>query len=298
MREMLGPLVWAIRGFYLLSGIAILTVRSTPSLRDRFLAYGARDHASDDARTRDTKKPPLGIQLLDFVASLKVPHSWFTHFYVVSVVSSLCCMYTFGDRRTEAVLEIPSFCSALMLLQGCRRLLECVVLTRPGQSRMWIGHYAIGFAFYVVTNIAIWAEHLGSANTTLHGHEGYWQSLWAPRVLTCTLLFVYASYKQHSYHGYLARLKKYTLPDVEAFRSIVAPHYTAECGIYLALAVLGAPQGHGRTSFVNWTLFCALIFVAVNLGVTADGTRSWMMDKFPERKEDIRRRWRMIPGLW
>ncbi|EXJ94982.1 hypothetical protein A1O1_00100 [Capronia coronata CBS 617.96] len=298
---MLEPLVWAIRGFYLLSCVAILAVRLIPSLRDRFLAYGARDPASTAARRPDPTKTVLGAQLLDFAASLKVPHSWFTHFYVVSVLSSLCCMVALSDRSPAAVFEVPRFCSALMLFQGGRRLLECAFVSRPGNSRMWIGHYAIGLAFYMATNIAIWAEHLAlssKADTRMHGHGTLSQSLWTPRVVTCTLLFFYASYKQHRYHRYLAQLRKYTLPDVDAFHFIVAPHYTAECGIYLALAVLDAPRDHGQGRPVNWTLVCALIFVMVNLGITADGTQTWMMDKFPDRKEDVRRRWKMIPGLW
>ncbi|KAL2431557.1 hypothetical protein ABEF95_011442 [Exophiala dermatitidis] len=179
---------------------------------------------------------------------------------------------------------------------------------------MWIGHYAIGLAFYVVTNVAIWTEHIDSGTGT---HVDVAQQkaargsgtgttqrvlrLLTPRFLLCTLLFFYASYKQHYYHSYLATLKKYTLPNGAAFRLIVAPHYTAECAIYLALAVLDvAPQTQkqAQTSPISWTLFCALVFVAVNLGVTADGTSTWMIHKFPEKEQEIRRRWRMLPGIW
>lgn len=316
---LLSPLitVWAIRGFYLVSCIIILTVRLTPALRDRFLAYGARDdrHASNNGgskRQSAKKTTSLATQLLDLAASLRVPHSWFTHFYVMSVLSSLCCiyMYTYKSPALPGLdTKMPRFCSGLMLVQGGRRLLECLLLTRPGtSSRMWIGHYAIGLAFYLVTNVAIWTEHFAAQDAdteTLRGQQSFsptfMQKLQTPRALAGTLLFCSASYKQHTYHRYLAQLKKYTLPDTEAFRSIVAPHYTAECGIYLALAVLDAPREHtttGQLRLANWTLVCALLFVMVNLGVTADGTKAWMMGKFPGRKADVQRRWRMLPGLW
>ncbi|KAL2431565.1 hypothetical protein ABEF95_011532 [Exophiala dermatitidis] len=327
-------LIWTIRAFYLLSSSIILTVRLIGPLRERFLAYGARENNNLTINKNDTNTTPTPLtsstitQCLDWAARLKVPHSWFSHFYIVSVVSSLFCLsfylyrypvFSSGAAATTDPI-IPTFCTILMLIQGCRRWLEChgvfVFLTAPqqqqkqqptkgsrSQSKMWIGHYAIGLAFYVVTNVAIWAEYMG-----VHvGHDvdvAHWQTgrgLLTPRVLICTLLFLYASYKQHYYHSYLAGLKKYTLPVGPAFRLIVAPHYTAECAIYLALAVLDvAPQTQKQTeiSSINWTLFCALVFVAVNLGVTADGTRTWMMYKFPEKKQEIQRRWRILPGIW
>jgi 3-oxo-5-alpha-steroid 4-dehydrogenase 3 len=69
----------------------------------------------------------------------------------------------------------------------------------------------------------------------------------------------------------------------------------AECGIYLSLVLLQAPDEQGRS---NWSLLCALVFVIVNLGVTADETKKWMMAKFPERRKEIEMRWRMIALLW
>ena len=102
---------------------------------------------------------------------------------------------------------------------------------------MWIGHFLLGIVFYLVTNYAIWIEHFHllvrmdqPSNLLFLVHRG-------PNLVEAFAFFgfVYASVKQHSYHLYLSNLVKYTLPDEGAFRYTVAPHYTAECAIYLCL---------------------------------------------------------------
>jgi 3-oxo-5-alpha-steroid 4-dehydrogenase 3 len=161
---------------------------------------------------------------------------------------------------------------------------------------MWIGHYLIGLAFYFFTNIAIFVEDIHR----LLDHSSFvslffsTRRAYSLRHLIAVPIFFIAAYKQHRYHAYLALLEKYTLPDRHAFRYIVAPHYTAECLIYLSLAVLGARPGN----MVNGTIFCAFVFVVVNLSVTADGTKRWMLQKFPDRQDDVRKRWRVLPMLF
>ncbi|OQU96597.1 hypothetical protein CLAIMM_02655 [Cladophialophora immunda] len=316
---MLPLAIRAIKAFYLLSSLAILAVRLIPALGGRFLAYGARagDHARSKERNKSTKQdePSIGGHFLDCVATLTVPHAWFTHFYVLSVTCSLACLFTFhhyaGTIEGQA-MDIPLFCSMLMLLQGCRRLVECLVLAQQSNSRMWIGHYAIGMAFYMVTNMAIWVEHLDvnhSQAQTTSPDRNQGSILWTAKTLAWTFLFFWASDRQNLYHRYLSNLKKYTLPEKYAFRWVVAPHYTAECLIYLSLSFLDAPppQDHHQRRddnqkpailSVNWTLFCALVFVTVNLGVTADGTKKWLRAKFPDKAWEIIKRWRMIPFVY
>lgn len=105
-------------------------------------------------------------------------------------------------------------------------------------------------------------------------------------------LFVYGWVMQHRCHKQLADLKKYSLPEAGLFRGLVCPHYTCECLMYLALAVVGAPAGQ----WCNRTLLSVLVFVAVNLGVTAYGTRSWYIEKFGPEK--VVRKWIMIPFVY
>lgn len=126
------------------------------------------------------------------------------------------------------------------------------------------------------------------------------------RTIVSVLLFILASGFQHDCHAYLASLKSspqtkdgqqkqkpdYQLPTHPAFNGLVAPHYTAECVIYVALTILAAPQG----AWLNWTLATALIFVVVNLGVTADVTKGWYQRRFG--KGAVSHKARMVPRVW
>lgn len=47
---------------------------------------------------------------------------------------------------------------------------------------------------------------------------------------------------------------------------------------------------------MNWTLVCGMVFVGVNLGVTAEGTREWYLRRFGV--EGVRGRWRMVPFIF
>lgn len=105
-------------------------------------------------------------------------------------------------------------------------------------------------------------------------------------------IFILASGVQHDCHVYLASLKKYTLPDHQLFRAIICPHYTAECLIYLAIAIVAAPPGQ----LLNGTVLSGMGFVVSNLGVTADSTRRWYAEKFGAQK--IEGRWRMLPYVY
>jgi 3-oxo-5-alpha-steroid 4-dehydrogenase 3 len=126
-------------------------------------------------------------------------------------------------------------------------------------------------------------------------------------------IFMLASGLQNDVHTYLASLKTsssttttssssspsspsakshYVLPTHASFHLSLTPHYLAECIIYLSLSILAAPPG----KLVNGSIFCALIFTVVNLGVTADGTREWYRKRFGAEK--IGDAARMIPGVW
>ncbi|KAK4996194.1 hypothetical protein LTR66_004139 [Elasticomyces elasticus] len=179
-----------------------------------------------------------------------------------------------------------------MLAQGSRRLYECIVLSKPSSSQMWVGHWLLGILFYLAINIATFMEGIPTLQqeppTISH------LRIVAPtfRTIACVPIFLMASGTQYDCHVYLASLKKYTLPQHPAFQSIVCPHYLAECVIYLALALIAAPQGH----WINGTIFSALCFVVVNLGVTAKGTKEWEAEKFG--LGNVKGKWRMVPFLW
>jgi 3-oxo-5-alpha-steroid 4-dehydrogenase 3 len=100
------------------------------------------------------------------------------------------------------------------------------------------------------------------------------------------------SVQQHKAHRHLASLKKYTLPHAGWFKHLVCAHYTAECLVYLGIAVGAAPDGWT----LNGTLAAALLFVAVNLGTTGVGTKRWYADRFGA--DAVSRKRIMVPGIF
>ena len=145
-------------------------------------------------------------------------------------------------------------------------------------------------AYLIIANM----RHLLGTLTSEDLTPSHFQLSKAPtlRTMICLPLFLFASGLQHDCHEYLFSLKRYSLPNHPLFRLVVCPHYTAECVIYLSLALLAAPSGR----WINRTLFCALVFVVVNLGVTASITRRWYARRFGE--DAVRMRWRMIPWIY
>ncbi|KAK5102558.1 hypothetical protein LTR70_000416 [Exophiala xenobiotica] len=308
-------IVWSIRAFYIFASYAILIVRFIPDLRSRFLNYGAR---ADSAARYDIKDSVLPrwfrIQfdpVLDWLADITVPHSWFRHFYICS---SLCSAYWlfahlnlahYFPSAFELSLTNPweyrtMWARLLLQLQGLRRLYECVHVAKPSRSRMWVGHYVIGIAFYVVTDVAIWIEPALEAKMSSPpvGIRGITPLviLDAARVTACILIFFYSSYKQYQVHAYLAGLKEYRVPDHPIFEdtNLVCPHYGYEVNIYVALTMLTARD----TRILNTTMLCATSFVVINLGVTADMTKKWQMQKFPKQRPEIAKRRRMLGSIW
>jgi 3-oxo-5-alpha-steroid 4-dehydrogenase 3 len=106
------------------------------------------------------------------------------------------------------------------------------------------------------------------------------------------VIFFFAWFTQYNCHRYLASLKKYSLPEGGLFNYLICPHYTCECLLYLSLAIIAAPEG----KLYNRTLTCAMVFILVNLGVTANGTKAWYSKRFGQIK--VRGRWKMIPLVY
>jgi len=175
----------------------VLLVNSIPPLRSRFLVYGPRAAptcvkestsapTAQESRTTPRDKDPANggnpvSRLLDGVASIQVPHSWFTHFYLVSVASSVfwaaqillqgrvldtvlvwqrdaSTEKTEGLSRRGMTLDQITVVWVLMTMQGVRRLYESTVLIKPSQSKMFFLHWVLGIGFYAVMGIAIWVE--------------------------------------------------------------------------------------------------------------------------------------------
>jgi 3-oxo-5-alpha-steroid 4-dehydrogenase 3 len=119
-------------------------------------------------------------------------------------------------------------------------------------------------------------------------------TLATPRTTLGLALHVAGHVQQHRAHAHLAGLRKYTLPHAGWFARVVCAHYSAECLVYLGLAVVAAPPTGALA--VNGTLAAAAAFVAVNLGVTGKGTMAWYREKFGE--DAVRGKWIMVPGVY
>lgn len=111
-----------------------------------------------------------------------MPHSYFTQFYIASVLSSVFWgiqLFSRGDifqaiasrvseehRLDSMSLSQVMICWLLLAMQGSRRLWECVIFSKPSTSKMWFVHWLLGLGFYLAAAVAIWIE--GSGMDTLY----------------------------------------------------------------------------------------------------------------------------------
>lgn len=279
--------------------------------------YGSRGITP---RTSTAKNSRTWLEnLFESIAAIQVPHTWFTHYYVVSVASSIFWahqIYTQGpalkyliahsNTSHEGMTSNQVFLAWLfMAIQGSRRLYESITLTKPSQSKMWVGLWLIGVAYYVFMGLSVWIEGIGKDNGSLFLHKADIPgalshehvakvdfSKPSAKTVAAVPIFLLASSIQHDCHKHLASLKKYTLPQHHFFRYIICPHYTSECLIYVAIAIVAAPKGY----CLNKNVLAGLGFVVSNLGVTADATRKWYVEKFGAEK--LAGRWRMVPYVY
>lgn len=148
-----------------------------PGLRGRFLAYGPRASSAslsaerEKAGREEPDRAPFAI-LLNRLAEITVPHSWFTSFYAVSVGCSLfwasqvltggpayrLVVHLTGDRNASMTFQQVLVAYAMLLVQGSRRLYECLAFSKPSSSQMWFGHWLLGLLFYIGTSMAVWVE--------------------------------------------------------------------------------------------------------------------------------------------
>ncbi|KAK1059209.1 hypothetical protein LTR74_012790 [Friedmanniomyces endolithicus] len=331
-----------LRSGYLAASALVLLVALIPPFRTRFLAYGARTSPFNGSSSAKKEKAGVAkpqnkstlIAILDRLADLTVPHSWFTSFYVVCVGWSLVwafqlltqgplfrlvAAYATADCGATMTARQVAVAWAMLLVQGSRRLYESLEFAKPSKSKMWFVHWMLGIGFYTGTGMAVWVEGIPAVQAHTFSLDDIAVTGPDLRTFASVLLFILASGIQHDCHAYLAALKSkpapqpsmtavqnsgkvedeshisggYKLPDHPAFAYLIAPHYTAECLIYLSLTMVAAPQGG---AWVDLTLACALVFVVVNLGATADVTREWYRGSFGE--EAVKGKWRLVPFGW
>jgi 3-oxo-5-alpha-steroid 4-dehydrogenase 3 len=326
------PAQWC-QAFFILAAGVVLAVAAMPSDAKALLVdYGARKSPAAPAEPADqsSRKSQDRGWLLPFIATItswtQVPHAWFGAFYVVSLTCSVFWLAQYlGDgavlrwiASNQASARQPSATSGqvalgwlMMFLQAARRVFEHATIIKPSKSTMWVVHWLLGLFFYLFISVAVWVEGSGMSSAA-DGNNGETELLTAAqgavlddpavrhtddaqsllKMAVALPAFLFAWVNQYRCHKHLAGLKKYSLPDGGMFRHYICPHYTCECLLYLSMAVATAPRG----SWCNRTLLCAVAFVAVNLGVTASGTRKWYAEKFGVGP--VAGKWNMIPFLF
>ncbi|KAK7417492.1 hypothetical protein QQZ08_011609 [Neonectria magnoliae] len=299
----LSPAQWC-QTFFLLSAGLIVVIQTLPKdVRSAVMDYGAR-RPQDGGQ--QTEKPRAAWGFLTKLTDVgQVPHSWFIHFYIVSISASafwawqffqrgglMADMVKLQDRAGEPSMELGKVYLAcvLMALQGLRRFYESLFVSKPGSSPMWVVHWALGLVYYSTMSVSVWIE--GSSAILESWESPHQGPRYVQKMSSAMALYFFACLKQNECHRYLASLKKYTLPTEGWFRFLICPHYTCECLIYVAIAWGSAPMGQ----LFNKTVLCGLLFVAVNLGATALGTKKWYVEKFGADK--VAEKWIMIPFIF
>jgi 3-oxo-5-alpha-steroid 4-dehydrogenase 3 / polyprenol reductase len=160
--------IFIVRAYFLATSVVVLGVRFIPSFRV-FIPYGKT--RSDRSKSTST---------LQFLSNITVPKSWFWHYYLLSVSLSVFWGIQFFECNTGGSCMLPWLTKldgtcllawGLMCIQGCRRLYETLYVQRLSEAKMWIGHYAIGCAFYLMMSVAVFAE-TGRPDGTLFMDEG------------------------------------------------------------------------------------------------------------------------------
>jgi 3-oxo-5-alpha-steroid 4-dehydrogenase 3 len=174
---------------FALAAAGVLAVAATPpSARGLLTQYGARQ--STGRRDGDGKggnpETDAFTSLISWVTSVgKLPHSWFIHFYILSVASSIFWAVQYISNgsilrfiaeyqvaRSSASMTINQVILAwfLMGMQGARRLYECLFVLRPSASEMWIVHWLVGIAYYLGINASVWIEGSSKNQTAYRFH--------------------------------------------------------------------------------------------------------------------------------
>jgi 3-oxo-5-alpha-steroid 4-dehydrogenase 3 len=317
------------RLFYLGAVLAVVATASFPRTRALLVHYGKL--LSNNSAEAETSRG-----FLDSLLNFRVPKRWFWQFYAFGLAWFGCWTWELalfhngkdppllrfllqndlkrlhsdvglsndsGQRQSAAAALLTS---GLLTIQMARRLAESFYVTKPSDALMHAGHYLVGFVFYGFTGIAAWIESSIALVRCLDRQEGAtctWSNftdlLQSKQVTFGIGLFVYASIQQFRAHRVLGSLRTtpqsadskitYSLPSDGPFQTLDSPHYFFEILIYASLIFVNG----GRVR----TLWYCLLWVVVNLGVTAGETSAWYRTKYGDEHKKMRR-WRMVPFLW
>ena len=225
--------------------------------------------------------------MLGAVSRCQVPKRWFTYFYVVGVICNTgvsmallrtvsSCYSNFKWKYDMNDNGLVGLCIGVSLYQIhlCRRLYECIFVTRSSKSaRMHVMHLAFGLIYYMLVPLTIMANALAllpprnineiiallrncGPHETVQERSAPPSSL--PLVLCGSILIIVGGYGQHRCHQILANLRSqnikvnasdgpsvhasksavYRIPRGDLFEFVSSPHYFYEILVYAGLALV------------------------------------------------------------
>jgi 3-oxo-5-alpha-steroid 4-dehydrogenase 3 len=152
---------------------------------------------------------------------------------------------------------------------------------------MHIMGYCAGVAHYIWLPLGFVSVPCGAKDVTGHNNTVPVEHTHLLPMLLF-LLGLCAQYQQHRHHVLLANLRidpqtnssnhnnaKYRIPTGGWFRFVACPHYLAEIILYVCLAILVQFDHPTRR------MGLVLLFVALNLSVTAIRTHRWYCENIP-----------------
>ncbi|RLV90609.1 Polyprenol reductase [Spathaspora sp. JA1] len=260
----------------------ILLVKLIKPLNDLLLygkTYTSTTTSGNDNQSRIHKL----IHIL--TSHLKVPKSFFTHFYILLSISSSISLfviqYPLGSNPHPTKYKNLFIINTLLWLQGVRRLFECLFMSKFSKtSYINISHYIAGMLHYILISL-----------TCYLGKKSYSDSPIGNITVVDGLLiisYIILAKGQFNNHYHLSHLVKYSLPN---FQYVASPHYLQEILIYTVLFIFSVK--HGWDS-ISRNFLCALVFVTINLSISSIETYRYYQVKF---KDEFKLEWCIIPGV-
>lgn len=258
-------LPYVVLAYFLSVSFVILLTKAVPDL-NKLLHYGKVSQV--EISHGSAEKSDLA-KLVDKLAQLTVPKTWFLHFYIV--FASTQWLQVLSDPKS--VLRRSKYLAVWLLLtvQATRRLAESFALTNWGNKlRMHVSHYMVGIFYYLGVSLTCW---LGLRSDKSEFEVGAVD-------LMILLTFVLFAVDQFQNHRHLALLVKYSVPKFRFFRLVSCAHYMDEICIYFSVLLLVLV--HGPFSEVDFAFLTSWIFVVVNLSVSASETWNYYKVKFDD----------------
>ncbi|KAJ0428476.1 putative polyprenol reductase [Helianthus annuus] len=244
-------------------------------------------------------------------SNLTVPHSFFSHFYVVGTLWTtmlLVAVWSYAmmiDQQDHLNKSLPVydvwlsvFMLSLMEAQVVRRVYDSVnVFNYSPSARLHISGYLLGVFYYIATPLTLCCsitpevfEFVKNLDITelnmLRTKFDIWLLLTPLLRLRWyawigALIFLWGWVHQFRCHVILGSLRnkpenlnEYAIPHGDWFEYVSSAHYTAEIVIYGGLLVAS-----GGRDLSLWLLFA---FVVANLGFVATLTHAWYLQKFDD----------------